>query len=250
MGINLVKYLCWRLYFRGTDNAAQKARDMAEPEDQEYYGIGSRSARWMTNMWIGLLFCQICPFILLFVAVNFLICKMVYGFSVVFAEDRKFDMGGELWVSKLWHLQLAVLVYAFTMIGYLDLNGPTAQEGGNLLWEGGKTCSLIASSSLMYWFWSVRRFHQLQWRHLPFSELETEADHIAQKCPGSSYVQNEFRVCRPPASPRDGYSRSPSRNSYHDLTNRPPSSDSDDSTTVVHSKSSGSEAECGIAGWT
>ena len=61
---------------------------------------------------------------------------------------------GELAVAGRWLCLISThnrhLIELRIIIKQNTPHGPTAQEDGNLLWEGGKTCSLIACSSLVY----------------------------------------------------------------------------------------------------
>ena len=46
--MNLSKFLGFRAVF-----TEEEAKKRAEPEDQDYYGFGSRSARWCINLLVG-----------------------------------------------------------------------------------------------------------------------------------------------------------------------------------------------------
>lgn len=56
----------------------ETARSMSEPEDQDFYGIGSRSTRWTTNLVITIVFSSISPLISLLGLINFFICRAWY----------------------------------------------------------------------------------------------------------------------------------------------------------------------------
>merc|ERR1719174_2387875 len=75
----LGKFLMWRKIL-GEDEGKKKA----EPEDQDYYGIGSRSARFTINLCIGIVFGTLSPPINLLTWVNFYVCRMVYGYLIPF----------------------------------------------------------------------------------------------------------------------------------------------------------------------
>merc|ERR1719436_1434357 len=70
------------------------ARGMSEPEDQDYYGIGGRSARWTINLLIGIVFSTVSPMMGILAFILFAICRLTYGFLFVFAETPKTDLGG------------------------------------------------------------------------------------------------------------------------------------------------------------
>lgn len=96
--INMFKYFAFRKIFD-----EETARSMSEPEDQDFYGIGSRSTRWTTNLVISIVFSSISPLIALLGFVNFFICRALYGYLIPCAETRKPDLGGAFWVQKLRH---------------------------------------------------------------------------------------------------------------------------------------------------
>eukprot|EP00930_Biecheleria_cincta_P077439 TRINITY_DN64736_c0_g1_i1.p1 TRINITY_DN64736_c0_g1~~TRINITY_DN64736_c0_g1_i1.p1 ORF type:complete len:807 (-),score=129.69 TRINITY_DN64736_c0_g1_i1:205-2625(-) len=154
--MNLAKYIMARLaYFDD-----RQAKEMSEPEDQDYFGIGSRSARWTTNMVIGLVFCSLSPLISVVVCINFLLSRLIYGYLLVYAETTKVDLGGVFFVRKLKHLQHGVIIYIILMAGVL-LKG-AATDGP----------AILAGASLL---WALRQRYKfdinLQWEKLPFKEI-------------------------------------------------------------------------------
>merc|ERR1719421_220681 len=88
--INVIKYLI----FNKVAASPEDARRMSEPEDQDYYGIGSRSARFTLMLLIGLVFGTICPLMNVVCFYNFICCRFIYGYLLPFQENRKDDMGG------------------------------------------------------------------------------------------------------------------------------------------------------------
>merc|ERR1719188_1040262 len=112
--VNLFKYLALVPIVGQT-----KAKEMSEPEDQDYYGIGSRSARWSLNLLIGLVFSSLSPLICLFTLVNFALCRLVYGYLIVYAEERKPDLGGVFFMQQLNHLMKGLVIYAALMVGVI-----------------------------------------------------------------------------------------------------------------------------------
>merc|ERR1712224_609788 len=138
------------------------ARELAEPEDQDYYGIGSRSARWMIIAVIGILYCQLCPLISLLVLINFFLTKVGFTYLLVFAETRKPDLGGVIFVDQLAHLQAAFMVYVVLMTGVLGLRADAY-------------CAVVAASSLPYLLWSYRRFQKVHWQTLPYELIQQDA---------------------------------------------------------------------------
>lgn len=109
---NLAKFVAWQELYGEED-----AKKMSEPEDQDFYGIGSRSARCTILLGIGVVFGTYSPGILLLTLINFAGLRLIYGYLVTFAEMRKSDLGGVFWVSSLHHVQLLLFVYCVAMIG-------------------------------------------------------------------------------------------------------------------------------------
>merc|ERR1712151_1025483 len=97
--VMLAKY-----YFNGFLYDDDKAHELSEPEDQDYYGLGSRSARFTINMVIGIVYSTLSPTVALLAWMNFFCCRVFYGYLIPFAETKKPDLGGVFWVTKLWSL--------------------------------------------------------------------------------------------------------------------------------------------------
>merc|ERR1719171_2023061 len=138
----------------------ETARGMSEPEDQDYYGIGSRSCRMTINACIGIVYGTLSPPINLLTFIEFLICRVIYGYLLPFAETKKPDLGGVFWVQQLRHLFFGNIIYCIVMVGVLlgraTTNGP----------------AIIAAPSLFYVVWSMRRFERAYlWEKLPMKEL-------------------------------------------------------------------------------
>merc|ERR1712032_821920 len=109
---------------------------------------------------IGLIFCQITPLICVLALVNFIVCRLVYGYLLVFAETRKADLGGICWVKKLSHLQRGLWVFIILMSGVITAGGSRRQAS-------------IATLSGVYLFWAQRRFWKYDWIRLPFERIES-----------------------------------------------------------------------------
>jgi len=175
--VNLIKFLMLRMIYGATT-----AKEMSEPEDQDFYGIGSRSARWAVNLIIGLVFSSICPLICLLVCLNFLICRLVYGYLLVFAETPKVDLGGDFFVRMLLHVQHGLVIYVALMVGLLrknsDTNGP----------------AILAAVSLGWMFRLRSKFKSsMQWEFLPFSEIVNDSSFSKQKdFRGCDYTEPEM----------------------------------------------------------
>jgi len=173
--INLTKFLAFRKLFGDED-----ARKMAEPEDQDYYGMGSRSARWNTNMLVGIIYSTLCPPIALLTFINFAICRLQYGYLIPFAETRKSDLGGAFFVLQLEHMFVGLGIYCVLMIGVLYGRSPSPIPAG------------ICFPTIIYVVWSYKRFKsEFQWEKLPFSEL-VSGEQVKPRKDAAEYVQSEL----------------------------------------------------------
>lgn len=180
----LRKYLAARYYL---DERAAKAR--AEPEDQDYYGMGSRSARFTIMLVISVVFCTLSPLISLLGIVNFAWCRLLYGYLFVYAETRKPDLGGDFWVSQLKHLHWSLYIYIVLMSGVLYYRGtdPVTGEGPGAL------PGFLAGLSLLYLVPSIRRFdRKFHWQSLPFKEVRDDSGHTKRPTTRRSYRQPEL----------------------------------------------------------
>mmetsp|Transcript_734 Transcript_734/g.1374 ORF Transcript_734/g.1374 Transcript_734/m.1374 type:complete len:782 (-) Transcript_734:114-2459(-) len=153
--VQLFKYLFFvRLY------EPAQAKDMAEPEDQDYYGIGGRSARFSLVLSIALVYCSLCPLVTVLAGINFGICRIFYGYLLVFAEKPKPDLGGVFWVAQLKHIQHILIIYVILMVGVLSQR---AENWGP---------AVVVTPALIFLFKSFARFHTAyDWEFLSFSEL-------------------------------------------------------------------------------
>merc|ERR1719498_582443 len=153
--VPLAKFVFFRTFYEEDD-----AKRMAEPEDQDFYGIGSRSARFTVRLLIGIIISTLSPLISLAAFVLFMLMRIFYGYLVVYAETKKPDLGGVFYETKLQHLILGVCVYAAVMIGVLCFRAESQAP------------MMIAMPSLLYAIWSYWHFsHNFVWKELPFSEV-------------------------------------------------------------------------------
>mmetsp|Transcript_11298 Transcript_11298/g.30791 ORF Transcript_11298/g.30791 Transcript_11298/m.30791 type:complete len:800 (-) Transcript_11298:120-2519(-) len=162
--VNLTRYVQVAKYwsFRAL-LGADRAVDLSEPEDQDYYGIGARSARLALDLVIGLVFCSLCPLITVVCLANFLLCRLTYGYLVVFSETRKSDLGGPFFVQQLWQVQFGLLMYAIVMCSIMMRR---AGHWGPLL---------ITGATIPYIFYCKWRFnHAFLWQNLPMIDICTE----------------------------------------------------------------------------
>lgn len=172
--MNVFKFLMFKGIF---DN--EKAAKMSEPEDQDYYGLGSRNARFSIMMSIGIIFGTLCPPICVLAFLNFFMCRLVYGFLIPFAETRKPDLGGEFFVQACFHLFVANFVYVFLMAGVLA-NGASTY-----------TPALVVLCAIPYVVWSMVRFKtQFNYETLPFA-AHLKSDRTPRESRGV-YIQPEW----------------------------------------------------------
>mmetsp|Transcript_12373 Transcript_12373/g.43585 ORF Transcript_12373/g.43585 Transcript_12373/m.43585 type:complete len:862 (-) Transcript_12373:207-2792(-) len=141
----------------------EEAVTMSEPEDQDYYGVGSRSARWTTVLVIGLVFGTLCPPIFVVTFINFLICRVVYGYLIPFAETRKPDLGGVFWTTQLRHVFHGLMLYCMLMTGVLAARGP------------GRVPMFVVAPALGYVIVALKHFDShFGSPNLPLQELMSE----------------------------------------------------------------------------
>merc|ERR1719235_2421322 len=151
----LFKFLSFRKFYD-----EEEARQMSEPEDQDYYGMGSRSARFTINMVIAIVYGTLSPPIMILTLINFCVCRLVYGYLIPFAESKKPDTGGAFFVSQLKHLFVGMGIYSVMMTGVLF--GRATSSGP----------AYIAGPSIIYVVISARKFtNSFHWEKLPFKEL-------------------------------------------------------------------------------
>jgi len=176
--VNLSKFLGWKTLY-----PEEEAKQKSEPEDQDYYGFGSRSARWTINILIGLIFGTICPIIPVLVYVNFLICKMVYGYLILAAETKKPDLGGNFWVYNLRHILVGLVIYCMLMTGVLARRAPTFVPAA------------MAFSCLVYSAYAIWQFQRrFRWEVLPFYEIMYKGEKDDDTADtGESYEQPELK---------------------------------------------------------
>eukprot|EP00435_Cladocopium_sp_Y103_P055378 s252_g18.t1 len=145
----LVMYLSFREFMSEHD-----ARKCAE-EDSVL--MGTRVARSTFMLVIALVFCSICPVVLLAAAVYFLIERLSHGYLMLSAEPRQGDGGGELFVQALKQVHTGLLIYVLLMIGVLGSNG----------FEFG----LVLVPILFMVSWSLLSLESFLWPCLPLNQV-------------------------------------------------------------------------------
>merc|ERR1719265_3061690 len=167
------------LFFR-TLYGDETAKQMAEPEDQDYYGIGSRCARHSFLLALVLVFCTLTPLINLLGFVNFFMCRLVYGYLIPFAEVRKPDLGGVFWVTNLLNVQRCMVIYICLMTGVICYRFYNP-------WP-----CIIAVSSLIFWYMSFTKFQHLRWETLSMEGIVALHGTVKKGSTQDTYEQKEL----------------------------------------------------------
>lgn len=145
----LVLYLSLREFM-----SEHEARNCAE-EDSVL--MGTRVARSTFMLVIALVFCSICPMVLLAAAVYFLVERLSHGYLLLSAEPRQGDAGGELYVQALKQVHTGLMIYVLLMIGVLGSNG----------FEFG----LLLLPNLFVVTWSLLSLESFLWPCLPLNQV-------------------------------------------------------------------------------
>merc|ERR1719221_368793 len=158
----LFKYIAFGKLYPDDEEGDDMAHKLSEPEDQDYFGIGSRSARFTINMVIGVVYGTLCPPMNFLCWVNFYCCRLFYGYLIPFAETKKPDLGGVYWVDMLKHLFIAQIIYCVVMCGVLSQRAEMT----------GFQPVTIAGPSLIYVVYKYSKFERaFSWEELPITEV-------------------------------------------------------------------------------
>eukprot|EP00933_Yihiella_yeosuensis_P027715 TRINITY_DN21600_c0_g2_i1.p1 TRINITY_DN21600_c0_g2~~TRINITY_DN21600_c0_g2_i1.p1 ORF type:complete len:764 (+),score=106.23 TRINITY_DN21600_c0_g2_i1:66-2294(+) len=115
----------------------REIRLQAEPESQNYHGIGARSARSTLQLSVAITLCSLQPAVTILSLIGFACNRLAFSYLPVFAETHKADWGGIYWQRQLHHVQLAVVIHIVLMSGVL------LQLGSNNIQ------ALVSASSLL-----------------------------------------------------------------------------------------------------
>ncbi|CAE6972487.1 unnamed protein product [Symbiodinium natans] len=179
----LTKFLFYRCFFEDLT-----ALQRAEPEDQEYHGMGSRSARMTLLYVIALVFSTLCPLITVLAAVTFAVARVVYTYLFVYAEMLKPDLGGLFWQRQLNHAQQGTFLYIALMTAVLLQRAPTP-------WPG-----MICASSAVFMGFSYYTFlNRFRWEQLQFSEVPAKGALGGPPMQYGHYKQPQLPAPPPPA---------------------------------------------------
>lgn len=172
----LIKYGVYRSFY-----SEKVAHGLSEPEDQDYYGIGSRYSRFTFQLVIWLCFSVMSPIILLPAFVNFALCRICYGYLLVFAETRKPDLGGVFFVGAMKQLQQGLALMVVGMAGLLALNNSS------------KFPAYMAASALIFIGYTYYHFcHDIRWELLDFNDFLDQKGFGTRPATKSAYCQPEL----------------------------------------------------------
>lgn len=172
--VNLIKFLAYRKLMH---HSAKDARELSEPEDQDYSGIGARSARWSFSCVLIIVLCQLCPLICFFGLFDCLIRKLCYTYLVAFAETRKADLGGYFFHQSLRQLHWGLAIYVVLMIGLFSSRASFDCVISALL------CGVCCMAQ-----WCS--FNNMVWEALPYELVPQDTDMHEQH---ETYIQPELR---------------------------------------------------------
>jgi len=191
---NLGMFCIYRLF-----NNQQEAKLKSEPEDQGFFGMGSRCSRLTLILVMALVFCTHDPLITIVAFINFWLSELLYKYLFFFAEDRKPDLGGIFWDTMLKHTQQGLFLYVTLMTGTLvdkarNLKSPLMT--GTLL--GAFEPLLPPGIAALSFFWLFRQYNlfhtEFRFESLEFTEL---ADDVSKEDTGAQYLQPELQLTQP-----------------------------------------------------
>jgi hypothetical protein len=170
---NLAKFLWYRRKY-----PEAVARDLAEPEDQDYDGIGARSSRVTLSLVVTIVFSTLCPMVCVVGVLNFAMARAIYGYLIVFAETKKPDLGGHFWDTQLQHVLQGLVIYVALMIG-VSTHHP---------WP----CAML-NAAMVFVIVTIYQFRQqFRWQIPTPEQLRTSVGDV--RFVGVSYVQPELQA--------------------------------------------------------
>jgi hypothetical protein len=175
--VPLTKYKMWSQILDEKD-----AKKKAEPENQDYYGMGSRCARFTTFGLIALVYGTMCPPINMLCLLLFTYQRKMYSYLLVFAETKKADLGGVFWIDIMHQMYWGLLIYTFLMVGIYYERAPSIMA------------TIISAPSIVFVLWAKKRFdNAFAWETLPFKEIHDEAtEKMVTRTLTGEYMQPEL----------------------------------------------------------
>lgn len=162
-----------------------QAKKLSEPEDQDYYGQGSRMARFSIALMISIVFGTISPPVWMVSLINNTIIWIAHKYLVIFAETKKPDLGGHFWVTNLRQIFVSLGLYIVLMSGILYLRAGTMYP------------AIVAALALVYIVWSKHRFETFAWETIPYHDVMNQKPDLDQdESPTPEYTQKELLVAK------------------------------------------------------
>jgi len=182
MAMQLTRYMGvikYRVFIRHHEE--EEARALSELEDQDYYGIGSRTARFSTLVTIGIVYGTLSPPCSVLAWLTVLWIRSLFGYIFVFNETRKPDLGGAFCQRALYNMYVALHIYFILMCGVLYIRGSDSFP------------AIIAFCGWIYVFYSQHKFHKLKWEHIEVDHiLDTKSLNLSKRVLHGKYEQPEM----------------------------------------------------------
>mmetsp|Transcript_42128 Transcript_42128/g.91438 ORF Transcript_42128/g.91438 Transcript_42128/m.91438 type:complete len:811 (+) Transcript_42128:113-2545(+) len=178
---NFAKFHAFRWFF---SMSMQEAKEYSEPEDPASYGVGARMAYSLLTAAITFTFCSCSPLIFIFAFITLALSQATYTYLVVYAEKKKPDTGGLLWVHGINQLFMVITIYILLMTGVLQMLSQ------NRRWLGPP---LVALASVVALYAGKVRVDSLAFDVLPLEEVVRTSRESGEKAkhPHGRYLQPE-----------------------------------------------------------
>mmetsp|Transcript_49267 Transcript_49267/g.77920 ORF Transcript_49267/g.77920 Transcript_49267/m.77920 type:complete len:822 (-) Transcript_49267:8-2473(-) len=168
-----------------------KAKELSEPENQDCYGMGARSAETALLLAVAIVYCSLSPIICIPALITLGIGRVIYGYLLVYAETRKPDSGGLFWHEQLQQIHAMLVLYILVMIGVVSYRSQS------------RWIILLVVASLPYqiyrYYLFQSSFHMESLPALDMARKNVDAEKIAGlgaqlEGRSSSYIQPELQV--------------------------------------------------------
>lgn len=178
---NFAKFHAFRWFF---SMSMQEAKEYSEPEDPASYGVGARMAYSLLTAAITFTFCSCSPLIFIFAFITLALSQATYTYLVVYAEKKKPDTGGLLWVHGINQLFMVITIYILLMTGVLQMLSQ------NRRWLGPP---LVALASVVALYAGKVCVDSLAFEVLPLEEVVRTSRQSGEKAkhPHGRYLQPE-----------------------------------------------------------
>lgn len=98
----------------------KEAKQKAEIESVEF---GSRVGKSTMMLVISIVFCSLCPVILIVGSTYFFLERISHGYLCYYAEPKQPDLGGRFWVQALLQVHCGLVIYILLMVGVVGASG-------------------------------------------------------------------------------------------------------------------------------